>query len=248
MAQARTRAQMRDDIRRNLNKEVAKDRNPSAADGDPSTVDPAPTNAQLDKALREAISFISVETGFSEANPVEVEVAAQTADGAYAINLRSLSVPVNEVRRVSWDNGSTRERLKPLQRDELDNTRRQWENDTVGVPQWFWIEGYKLYLLPSPSSAGTLSIIAGTGIIGFETDNDVIEQLPNDYHPTASDCATWFYADTQQNDSEMAGYAKTFSAKALRGIQNILKFRQKVNKQHQGTFAPRNRHYRGRGR
>lgn len=247
MAQARTRAQMRDDIRRNLNKEVAKDRDPSAPFGDPSTVDPVPTNEQLNKALKEAISFISRKTGFSEVNPVTLDIAAQTSTGQYAVSLRALDISLNEVRRVSWYNGSTYSRLTPVQRDERDRWHSDYENNPAGTPSRFWIEGYTLYLDAAPSQAGTLSIIAGTGIVGFETDNDIIEQLPNDYHPIVTDCATWQYADTQQNDAEMAGYARTFSVKTMDGIKDIMKYRQKVNKQFQGTFgARRSRVYHGR--
>jgi|GEM_PF-2908481 len=247
MSQALTRARMRDAIRRNLNKEIAKDRIPSAPDGEPSSVDPLPSNALINLKLDEAISFIVRKTGFTESNPVTVSIAAQTANGAFVVNLARLSVSVNEIRRVSWFDGSTYQRLRPVSRDEYSKNYGDWENDSVGTPSQFWIDGYKLYLLASPQSAGSLSIIAGTGVIGFETDNDVIEQLPQDYHSIVLDCATWLIADTQQNDSEMAGYVRAFQSKTFDGIADIIKFKRQVNRELQATFpARRRRVYRGR--
>lgn len=246
MAQAQTRAQMRDSIRRNLNKETAKMRDPAAPFGDPSSVDPFPDNDLINRKITEAIAFISRKTGFSEVNPVTHDIAAQTADGLYAVNLRTLDVPVNEIRRVSWYDGSTYQRLTPYQRDERDHWGGTFENNSAGTPNSYMIDAYTLYLNVAPSAAGTLSIIAGTGIVGFETDNDIIEQLPNDYHSVVSDAATWFVADTQQNDAEMAGYSQTFMAKTMDGIKDIRKWQGRISGQFQGTFAPRVRHSRGR--
>lgn len=247
MAQALTRAMMRDTIRRNLNKETLRMREPNGAYGEPSSVDPFPDNDLINRKMTEAISFISRKSGFSEVNPVTLAIAAQTATGQYAVNLRSLSVPVNDVRRVSWNNGSEYQRLTPKQRDEQDHWGGTFENNAAGTPSSYMIEAYTLYLDAAPSAAGTLSIIAGTGIIGFETDNDIIEQLPNDFHGVVSDAATYFIADTQQNDSEMAGYAKTFQMKTMDGIRDIVKWRQRISGQFQATFgARRSRSYSGR--
>lgn len=244
MAQAQTRAMMRDVIRHNLNKTTARDYTPTAAYGDPSSVCPEPSNATLNEKLREAVSMLIRKTGFAEINPVDVDIDAQTENGTYSINLRNLPVPINQIRRASWNNGDTYRRLTATQRDEFDNNRQQWENETPSEPRYYWQEGYTLYLLPAPSEAGTLRLIAGTGSVEFETDANTVEQLLNDEQPIVTYLATALYAMTQHSDNEMKDAAKTFLALGQDGINDILKRKQATPKQHQGQFTPRTRHYR----
>jgi hypothetical protein len=236
------RAQLRDVIRHHLGKRTALDDDPTTGKaGDPAAKHPWPPSALINEQLDEAISQINVEAGFAEVSDLSVPVAVGTAT-PQGIPLRTVGLDqglslgqVNEVRRAYWDDGATTRRLTPIARDELDRDGQQFQAWPVGTPTRFALDGYSLYLYPGVSVAGTLVLIVGTGILGFKTDADFIEQLPNDYHPTIPRLAAGLVAATLTEDLEMQNTSKFNLALGLSGTAKIKKWVARRNVEQQRT-------------
>lgn len=250
---ALTRAQFRDAIRHNLNKRTALDDDPvNGKAGEPSSRFPWPDNRLINQKLDEAISFLSRKARFSEVTGIEVSVALGT-ETPQTVSLRTVGLDqglqlgqINEVRRVYWDDGSTKTRLIPVAREELDREWRAFQSEDVGVPRCFSIEGYTLSLYPGSDAAGTLVLIVGAGIVGFMTDADTIEQLPVDYHTVPQHLATGMLAALQTEDVEMQDAAKTFMAMGLDGVADVKRHLARQNVQQQRNLPIASFGYYGR--
>ena len=232
-----TRAQYRDAIRRDMGLPVASDKGGPV--GDPASTHPRPTNDVLNQKLSDAVEMFNLEGGFSVAVNIPVTVAAQTADGPYAVALWTLGAAsdmqqgaVYEVRRVAWDDGSgNRLRLQPLSRDSMDRNRREWENTPPATPTGFWIEGNQLYVSPAPAAAGTLYLYAGTGVMDFDSDSDILESFPAALQTGIEYLTVALVASSMPTDPEMDVIAASYmdkaqyyltKAKAMRQEQNVM--------------------------
>ena len=208
--EALTRRHFRERVRHNLNKRTLRDSNPQAVLGEPAPTHPWPSNAFLNEKIDDAIAKLNAECDLGFSMNEEIEVAAASEDGEQRVEL---SGSVNIVKRAYWEVSGTFYPLTQVDREEFDRTRRQRETADAGTPRYLWREGNDLFLYPGTDTAGTLHFSAGTGIIGFTTDNDTLLQLPNDYHIIAVDLVTELVAETQQQDTEMASYAALYHAK-----------------------------------
>ena len=222
--EALTRKHFRERIRHNLGKRTLRDNDPNAELGEPAATHPHPTNVFLNEKIDEALRFLNSECDLGFVDDVEVSVSASTADGAQRILLHNVAPTlystevgdagdIHTVKRAYLEVGDTLYPLIPVDREEYDRSRRQWEIEDAGTPRYLWREGNALYLLPGTNTAGTLHITAGTGIIGFRTDADTLLQLPNDFHSVAVDAATWHTAMSEPNNVEMQTQAGLYRLK-----------------------------------
>jgi hypothetical protein len=223
--EAITRAELRERVRHSLNKRTARDASASGVLGDPAGTHPWPSNSFLNEKSDEALRLLNSECNLGHVQDIEVSVAATTEDGVQRVKLRTLTAEtpdgqrldfgdVHTVKRAYWeDSGGNLTPLTPLDREEYDRTRRQWETEDATTPRFYWQEGYDFYLLSGTDTTGTLHIMAGTGIFGWYTDTDTIWQLPNDYHSVAVDLTTQLVAESQQEDAEMMRYAVLYRAR-----------------------------------
>jgi hypothetical protein len=221
--------------------------------GDPASSHPDPDNAQINSQLDLAADFLNRKCRIGHVQDVEIEVAAQTADGPLAISLRNVGVgqggltpgDINQVKRVYFEESDgTTYRILPRGREEFDQGTAfdhefaiEFMSRSVGRTRWFWIEGYTLYLLPAPDTAVTLHLIAGTGLL-FVADAASLESLPNDYHDVLWNCAAWFLARNLPGDTEMLALAQQYGQMTQDGIGDILQWKRDVSTQQEDTLTP----------
>jgi hypothetical protein len=239
--QAMTRAQMRDAIRLEMGLPIAKSRGGNV--GDPAKTHPRPTNDLINQKLDDALSMIARESGFSVVSSLTQAVSAQTANGAYSVSLWSFGVPTvkqgssDQVRRVSWYNGETWEMLTPSSREAMDRDNRDWDNTPPSVPQWWWVEGNNLFIAPAPEAAGTLKINAGVGVMGYDTDNAFIEELPATLLPAVRVVAVQMIGLSDPTDPEMQALAAGKQTEVQYWLNEARKLRIHQSGQHQMGFA-----------
>lgn len=230
-----TRAQFRDAIRRDMGLPVASDKGGKI--GDPASTHPRPANFLIDQKLTDAVERFNLEGGFAVANNVAVTVAAQTANGPYAVPLWTLGASMGmqqgatyEVRRVSWDDGSgNRLRLQPSSPEALDRVRREVDNTPPANPTHYWIEGNILYVEPAPASAGTLYLKTGTGVLDFEDDNDILESFPANLQVGIEYLTVVLVALSQPSDPEWQVIAASYKPQADEYLMKASANRQEQN-------------------
>jgi hypothetical protein len=247
---ALTRAEARDVIRRKLKKLTSRQEYTLMGTGDnrvgdPASTHPFPDNDEINGELDLATDYINRKCRLGHAQDVTVGVSAQTADGPLAIPLRSVGLDnglnlgdVNLVKRAYYDDGTTVFRLNPFSRETHDARRTiEIQNRDVGTPTEIWIEAYTLFIYPSPSTAGTLHLIAGTGI-AFVGDAASLEVLPTDYHDCLWTCAAWFLARNDPNDAEMIVLSQQYAQLTADGAADILQWKRDVNAQQEEIVVP----------
>lgn len=206
---------------------------------------PVPSNASLNNLIGDAIAKINRETGFESVPDIPIAVAAQTENGAYLINLQSANenegVPqgsIMQVRRAYWDDlTGTTYLLQPTNYAALDRNRWNWQAEPVSLPQWYWQEGYQLYLFPSPSTAGELHILAGTGLYRLRTDEDFLDQLPDAFQVVVEYTAVVLYAPTDPENKAAAASAAVFAPLMQQGMNDIGRWRVNLIAPVQGDLA-----------
>jgi hypothetical protein len=216
--------------------------------GDPASSHPTPTNVQLNSQLRLAVGWVNRKCRLGHLQDVEVSVAAQTEDGPLAIDLRVAGVNTQnlapgDITQIKWayfDEGDgTTYRVLPRGRETFDiEGGLQFQQRPVSRSRWFWIEGYTLYLLPGPDTAGTLHLVAGTGILTFRDDADSLANLPTEYHDVVWDTAAWMIARNEPNDVEMLAVAQILQPLVMDGIKDILEWKRDISAQQEGGMTP----------
>lgn len=212
--EALTRRHFRERIRHLLGKRTARDNDASAPLGDAASTHPHPTNALLNEHIDSALRLLNAECDLGFVDNIEISVEATTEDGAQRVSLRGAqaslydaypgnSGDIHSVKRAYLEIDSTLYPLRAADRAEYGRSRRQWETESAGVPRLYWIEGSDLYLLPGTDTDATLHLTAGTGIIGFTTDDDTLLQLPNDFHVVPIDLAAYLVAQSEPANVEM---------------------------------------------
>jgi hypothetical protein len=194
--------------------------------GEQPTNQPDPSNYKLNNAITNAALTVNRELNLTDAGTFRsLAVDAQTADGPLAIDLSS--VPgINEralisIRRAWWDDGSAVNRLSPVILGSLDRNSVPYLENAVGTPFQFAIEGYTLYLLPSPSAAGTLKYMAGASVLAPTDDDDQFDQIPAAYDPSVLYLALVELAKMMPNDVEMRSRAEGFTPDAQEGLRTL---------------------------
>lgn len=232
-----TRRVMRERIRHNLNKRTAFDESVLNEIGDAASTHPWPSNDFLNEQIDEAVRALNRRCNLGVVDDVEIEVESTTTDGPQRILLRGVQPSlydaiagqggdIHTVRRAYIEISGTLHPLTPLDRAEYDRSGRQWETEDAGTPRYYWLEGSALYLLPGTDTDATLHLIAGTGIIGFKTDDDTLLQLPNDYHSVVVALASKMTAESQMQDTEMESYAGLYRNRSEEGIQDIVRWKR----------------------
>lgn len=250
-----TKAQMRDNIRQNLNKRTSLDEDPvNGKVGEPAPTQPFPSNNAINSAITKAISKINVKAKFNEIQNINLAVPPTTNSGPQTFDIRTIGTDqglstgqINEIRSVWWIDSitGTPVRVYPVARDEMDRDDTNYMAWPPSTPRRFSMDGYSLSLYPGSSVGGTLMLIVGTGIVGFVTDTDTIETLPIDYHPVIEWEATTLVAITQSTDAEMDKSAQSFGALSADGVMDVEKWVMRKNVEQQRTMATANqdRHF-----
>lgn len=220
-----TRAQMRDAIRRDLQILPPFDQG-TGIEGEQPSYARFPSNAVINQKLNEALAYLSAKVGYSVNTDYEIEVDVTTENGAQGF---SLSDPrdgmgiatVDDVRQVLWDDGTTTYLLQPRNYHEMDRAGWQWQNESPGVPRWYWIEGYTLYILPGSGTAGTLRCIIGDGMTTYTNDASTIQGLPVTYHTGVQYIADMLIAASQPQDAEMRNFYAMYKPMAAEWVEQI---------------------------
>lgn len=220
------RAELRDRIRNLLDIPTPLELGYGVAGQQPSSR-PNPSNAQLNNALRLAIADINTYAGF-HVTEFTVAIAAQspTFIGPFAFGLNNITGPTqltNDIRSARFLDSATGQiwRLYPQYREVFDREDIDLYNGGVGVPRYFWISGYSFYMWPAPQDAGTLTLIAGTGVSQFLYDGDVIDQLPIDLQVGVEYQALVNLGMTMAGDIETQQRAMAYKPKADAMLERI---------------------------
>lgn len=242
------RAQMRDAIRRKLQITPPNDLPPTDPNYGPVGAEPAyspdPSNIALNMFIDEAVDELVAFTGFHTTQNLQVATTATSNNGPQAINLATIQDStlnyvgaINEIRRIYFDDGvSAQYRLTATAWEDLDRFRRQWQSVQPAYPRQYWIDGYQLWLLPACQQAGTLHIIAGTGLTAYRTDQDTIEQLPGTYQVTIQYCAIRLYAMSKPQDAEAQATLATFGPLAEKWLMKTAAWYGDQTPQHQPSL------------
>lgn len=236
------RAEARDYIRRKLQITPPVDYGTGAV-GEQPTYFPDPSNAAINQALDDALSEYVVRVGYQVAPAVAFSIAAQTANGAYLFAINGLpgqpyAQGFHEIRRMSWTpTGGVNQTLRAVDRHFLDSKRMEWQNDVPGQPLRYWIEGGNVYVHPAPSTAGTLTIMAGMGVAGYMTDDDTIENLPADYHKGVYATAIRILAEMRPQNVEMQAIAAQQAQNSERWLRDTQKLEARRAAQSQPTLT-----------
>lgn len=231
-----SRAMMRDEIRRKLNKVPLIDQTNILTDaGKPSPQYPNPTNRQIDATLDEATREINKLCQFHVNTTLTVPVVAVSSSipGPLYIPINSLALSanaglpgsINQIRKVSYSSPSVPLIPVPIlakSRQELDRLQIQYDQYTPGVPQYWWMEGYQLALSPAPASAGNLLIVAGTALCGFLSDEDTIDQIPADYNTVWITYAVVELAKRDTRNVEMVNIAQAYAPDKVTQLNDLV--------------------------
>lgn len=157
-----------------------------------------PDNAVLNQCIADAIRTINRRCRLHETNGITVSLSAQTANGPLVQPLTGLigcatQTSINTVQRLIFtDSAGNVTRLAATNFFEEDRRRYLFDTLAPGTPQFYFIQGYQLFIYPAPSLAGTLTIWAGTAITQMSDDVSVIDQLPSDYLQAVEDWGALF--------------------------------------------------------
>lgn len=199
---------------------------PGAQSGDCPDWDPEPSNMKLDSFIDSACDIINQQVGVSGDSQIRsLAISAQTADGPYCVDLGSLSGypdrSVMGVRRAWWDDGGGPSPLQARFLADLTRENDQWANDEASTPTMFAVEGYTLYLMASPSAAGTLKFMCSTGLVAPQSDNDTFQGIPETFDSALLYIAIVQYGKAEAGDAEMAARAKAFTSDAAAGMSKL---------------------------
>jgi hypothetical protein len=224
----RNRAQFRDSIRRMLNQVPPADSG-TGAPGDEPPQNAWPNNFQVNQAIDQAVDFLVQETEFATALSVAIPVPVWTAAGPQTFSLETAGITagilagdLTEIRRLYFvDAGGNSQLLIPRSFYEMDRDGRNWQIDPAGAPRFYFAEGYTLYLLPGSNQGGTLYLMAGSGLLGFVLDTDIINGLPELYQSTIDYQAVCFLCASRPQSAEAMALLKAWQPFATEGIAKI---------------------------
>lgn len=210
-----TRPIMRDRIRRAVGVTPPADTQPLGVVGEAPLGQPTPTNAELNQAISDAISWINDKLGFVGSTAVKLTVPAYSGTGVQFIPLTgagpgsgTLQNNINTVQKAVWNqgDGSALFQLRATDAAEKDQSGTSWDNTPASVPRVYMVERYQFGLLPGAQTAGTVQLFAGTSVYTFCGDADVLNILPKDYELVLENVATLFIS--QRRPSEPAASSR----------------------------------------
>jgi hypothetical protein len=248
----KTRQEFRDSIRRKLGIIPPIDViGMTALPGDQPTNYPYPTNMQINDALLGAVSDINRECQFHvQQYTVPVAAFPSGTRGPFQLDLSNLmpntvgtlvtpTGHINDVLRALWvPTGGVQQLLTPANRNALDRGLvSDYYADTSAVPQMWYVEQYSIYLLPAPSEAGTLILTVGTGIVGLDCEDSVIDQVPIDFQDIFEYQAIVRLAKTRTMDVEAQDRAQMFGQDAALGMIQFKRWREGASGTPQPTLS-----------
>jgi len=251
-----TRPQLRDRLRRKLQILVPADTvPPSGMPGDAPTWDPLPTNQQLNDCITDALAVINTYCE-PHVTQTQVTVVGQTQNGPLGVYLgtgASLNNPgvqftpnpigwVIDVKSASWvDSTGLSTLLSPVDRDYLDRGGQpsNYQNMPPAIPTYYYVEGYVLYLIPAPASAGTVKMVCGTGFVGLQDDTNPLDQIPDDYQPVFEYEALTILEATQGINAEAQAWLAYFAPTSERLKEELKAWRKGATGPTETGFALR---------
>lgn len=239
-----TRAEFRDEVRRSMNIVPPIDVSLSNPAGAQPFNYPNPTNQQINQAFQQAISQTNREAGF-HVTEYTLPVAAidATTEGPFGIYLGDLTPNttgstvafppkgiINDVQRLLWlpaAAGSVPVLVLPKFRDNLDRSGNSsyYRTFPAAIPQFWYIEGYTLYVTPSQSTTGSYILTVGTGLANFACDDDTLDQVPIDYQDIFTFGAVYLISIAQTNDVEADDRASKYGPLFIQGIKRFKEFK-----------------------
>jgi hypothetical protein len=207
---------------------------------------PRPTNGELNDFIDSAVHEVNRRTGFAaRLSTVRLEVAAQTSDGPYVLDLRAVPTTgpagsINKVRSVWWEDSSGNCRhLDMTFRSAVEAGGLVSAAVEVGEPRMCWVDAYALHVLPAPSEAGYLNIRVGHGIVGPIDDLDTFADLPISYHDSVLHVAFSMWVEANPMDLELASRMQVASARREAEIAAIAQWLITVSGRVQGRLVYR---------
>ena len=185
-----TRPVMRDRIRRAMGITPPSDTQPLGVVGEPPLGQPTPTNAEINQAITDGISWLNEKVKFAGSTSVSMSIPAATANGIQFVSLTGVGTGsgsnqnnVNSIQKAVWNpgSGSALIALRATDAAELDRLNLNGDNYPPAVPRVYLVERYQIGLLPAAQAAGTLLLYAGLSVYNFCSDTDVLNILPVDY-------------------------------------------------------------------
>ena len=211
-----------------------------ALPGQQPTNYPVPTNAQIDQCLTDAIANINRECQY-EVNSIDVAVGAGDSStyGPYQISMSDFTTQpglVNDIQRVLWTtSGGVPQIIQPVTRAQLDrNFVSQYYAFLPSQPELYYVEGYSVYITPAQNSAGVYTFTCGTGLVGLQTDSDVLSQCPDQFQNTFVYEAVRLLAMTQTLDVEANDRYAMYGQMAQNGKKSWKEWRHNLS----GTQQP----------
>ena len=207
---------LRDMCRVKLGKGLAIEQTPPGPMGDPAPNQKNPSNYRINQQVRESIAEINLSCGFAtSATPLSVAVAAQTADGPVSVDLSGYPGGINDVMSAWWaDSSGNVTPLTYTSSYDLGRDYSLYPATEPSTPLQIFIEGYRAWLLPAPSSAGTLNMRLGVGLLAPQNDFEPISQLSPDEAAGLATVVATELAATEVDDQVMASRLKYLAPKS----------------------------------
>lgn len=214
--------------------------------GEESPLSPEPNNWVLRNYIKNACAIVNQHVGLSGSSQLVTTPQISAVDtaswtGPYSIDLSSMqgapSRSVISIRRGFWSDGTTSQRMTPVILSDQDNRWSPYMSNAAGTPNQFAIEGYTLFLLPAPASAGYFQFMATTGLLAPDNDLDSFEGIPESYDPCILYIALVEYGKSLPLDAEMSARAQAFTPDAAAGLERLAAWYSMNNEEAQaGVF------------
>lgn len=251
-APACTRPILRDEIRAMISVTPPIDTIPGALQGEEPIAQAWPSNVLLNRCISDAITKINRTCQFYNQVALTLPVTATTNQGVQWNPLQGLGGTanqnvINKILRVSWDDGTGNPILLRPQSWQADDNQQWYRFNQLSpsTPYWYIMNAYQLGLLPGASTNGTLDIWAGTGIINFASDTDVLNQLPIDYQPVIKYLAATFVLMSNPSLKDAKDQIAMYGKLAEDGLGEIKRWASTISELQQNglTFRSKRTNY-----
>jgi hypothetical protein len=251
-APACTRPILRDEIRSMISITPPIDNIYGALQGEGPIGQAWPSNSLLNRCISDAITKINRTCEFYNQVALTLPVTATSTNGVQFLPLQGLGGSanqnvINKILRISWDDGTGNPLLlRPQSWQANDN--QQWyrfNQLSPSVPRWYIMEAYQIGLLPGASANGTLDIWAGTGIVNFCSDTDILNELPIDYQPVIKYLAASFVLMSNPSLRDAKDQIAMYGKLAEDGLGEIKRWASTISELQQNglTFRSKRTNY-----
>jgi len=215
---------------------------PGAQAGDAPTQRPDPSNAVLNDCLEMAVADLCRKCDYHENRVEAFPVAAYPAgfSGPAWVGLQEFlgSANLRDIKRVVWtDSTHPPTLLQGTSWQTRDRLQQPQEAVPCGLPVFYLLQGYELGLLPAPTAAGTLSMLLGTSPYGPVTDQDILRQLPVDFHEVVFVGAAIRSLSRIAEDAEAQAKLSTLVPVWLTGVGEVMTYKNGALRAQQPSFG-----------